>query len=75
MPDRIVSVDQQRMQHACSTAEGRITYSPGVWKRAVRRVVHQVGGSEIPQSCYWMANDRALAELIGRRATARGFRV
>jgi hypothetical protein len=28
--------------HACSTPEGRITYSPGVWKHAVRRVVHRV---------------------------------
>jgi hypothetical protein len=44
----IVSVDQQRMQHACSTAEGRITYSPGVWKHAIRRVVHRVHQSFLP---------------------------
>jgi hypothetical protein len=67
------------MQHAYSTAEGRITYSPGVWKHAVRRVVHRVHQSflaevMIPGRANWMVNDRASTGSIGRTPTARGFR-
>jgi hypothetical protein len=67
------------MQYACSTAEGRITYSPGVWKHAVRRVVHRVHQSflaevMIPGGANWMVNDRASTASIGQTPTARGFR-
>jgi hypothetical protein len=68
--------------HAAQLRGACITYSPGVWKRAVRRVVHRVHQSfhpapaevRVPGLAIGWRTIVRLPGLIGRTATARGLR-